>query len=180
MVGYGWMRPERAVQMAEVVNGGVRRAAEMVDELTGDTEALFTQVAEQLEGTIGRNERLRDGLQEQLARLDELLAYQRQQLSAVRSAAEHIPRPAVSSEAPAAAVEDIDLGVDPGDTEAGLGDRILVLLARKPRTTIDELVADLRAAGDEAASRRGVATAITNLGRAGKVERDDEQVTLVG
>lgn len=65
------------MQMAEVFEGGVQRAAEMVDELTGDTEALFTQMAEQLEGTISRNERLRDGLQAQLARLDELLAYQR-------------------------------------------------------------------------------------------------------
>lgn len=168
------------MEMAEVFEGGVQRAAEMVDELTGDTEALFTQMAEQLEGTISRNERLRDGLQAQLARLDELLAYQRQQLGAVRSAAEQIPRPGVSSEAPQAAIDGIDLDVDPGDTGAPLGDRVLVLLARKPQTTIDGLVADLQAAGDEDATRRGVATAITNLGRAGKVERDDDQVTLVG
>lgn len=98
----------------------------------------------------------------------------------MRSAAEQIPRPGVSSEAPKAAVEGIDLDVDPGDTGAALGDRVLVLLARKPQTTIDGLVADLQAAGDEDATRRGVATAITNLGRAGKVERDDDQVTLVG
>lgn len=166
--------------MAEVFDGGVQRAAEMVDELTGDTEALFTQLAEQLEGTIGRNEQLRDGLQAQLARLDELLTYQRQQLGAVRSAAEQIPRPGVSPEAPAAAVEGIDLDVDPGDTGAALGDRVLVLLARRPQSTIDELVADLQAAGDGDATRRGVATAITNLRRAGKVERDEDQVTLVG
>ncbi|MBW3579339.1 MAG: hypothetical protein KY462_16705 [Actinobacteria bacterium] len=184
--------------------GGVRRAAEMVDDLTGDTESFLAQMAEQLEATVTRNEQLRDGLVAQVERLEGLLAYQRGQLSLLQSAAEGVPhdQTAPARHAPQAeAVEDVadvervpeaeadevgldaagvDLDVDVGDTTVSYGERVLRVLAEQQEATLDELVQRLVEAGDSDATRRKVSTSVTNLRRAGRVERVGDVVRLAG
>lgn len=168
--------------MAEQFEGGVRRAAEMVDQLTGDTRSLLGQMASQLDATIARNEQLRDGLVAQVERLEELLAYQRGQLSGLRAAADGVPHHEAATTAGAPATDEtaVDLSIDPGDTSAGYGERVLRLLAEEQQATIDRLVERLVEAGDSDATRRKVSTAVTNLRRTGRVEREDDLVRFLG
>lgn len=160
--------------MADGFEGGVTRAREMVDELTGDTRTFVEQIAEQLRATVGRNEQLRDGLQEQLERLDALLDYQRGQLAATEAAAAQIPSGEVGDTGVVAS--DIDLA----DPDLSLSDRVLAAVMVSPRrsATLDQLAERLSAAGVADLSRRQLSTAVTNLVRRGDVERDDETVTI--
>lgn len=160
--------------MADGFEGGVARAREMVDELTGDTQAFVEQIVTQLRGTVARNEKLRDGLEEQIQRLDALLDYQRGQLAATEAAAAQIPSGEVGNTGVVAS--DVDLS----DPDLSLSDRVLAAVMVSPgrSATVDELAARMSAAGAGDLSRRQISTAVTNLVRRGDVARDDETVTV--
>lgn len=169
--------------MVEPYDAGVHRAAAMVDELTGATQSMLGKMAAQLSETIERNQQVYDGLVAQAERLDALLEYQRRQLAALEHAATEVPSgdggnttvPLVDPPA------DVDLDIDLGDASISYGDRVLRLLAEDGgQTTIDELVDRLVAAGDDGASRRKIATSVTNLARSGRVVREDDVVRLTG
>lgn len=164
--------------MAEPYDAGVHRAAAMISEMAGATQSMLGRMATQLAETIERNQQAYEGLAAQTERLNNLLDYQRAQLAALEHAAADVPH-GDGSQPAATPPADVDMEIDVGDTSISYGDRVLRLLAEQRRATVDDLVDQLVAAGDEQASRRKVSTSVTNLSRAGRVVREDDLVRLL-